>query len=306
MKIIHIYKSKCHSILFFTIKDYNQMQTFWGYSIVLSATAQLSTPPKLWVKTQGQGDSAVLCLHGFSGSHTNWRRLSQAIEQTHQVIRFDAKGHGKSQNFIRAEDFYLETILDDIKNLIDEHAPQGKAILCGLSMGAVLSLCVADKYPDSVKGLILSGYPCPNEFSQSIQGNAIDFANAIDLHGLEAAGERFVWGKDQLFTPEDRKMIRLGFLEHSPIGLSHTLRYAMATFPTGDALIQKIEKIQVPTLLIAGSQDQGAINISQTMFDRIKSPKQLVIIPDGGHLVNLDSAMAYNEAVIRFLKTHQL
>lgn|GEM_PF-3427727 len=53
---------------------------------------------------------------------------------------------------------------DDLIALMN-HLNIENALICGLSMGAHISLQTAIRYPERVKGLILIGTPCSNTFN---------------------------------------------------------------------------------------------------------------------------------------------
>ena len=60
-----------------------------------------------------------------------------------------------------------------------------------------------------------------------------------------------------------------------------------------------LEGIEVPTLVIAGQED-GALPACHFIHEKIKGSK-LVVIPEAGHLSNLDQPVAFNHAVLEYL-----
>jgi pimeloyl-ACP methyl ester carboxylesterase len=65
-----------------------------------------------------------------------------------------------------------------------------------------------------------------------------------------------------------------------------------------------LEAIRVPTLLLAGEQDQNAPPaVMQKMADHITG-SQLVTLPGVGHLQNLEAPDAFDAAVLDFLAQH--
>ncbi len=66
----------------------------------------------------------------------------------------------------------------------------------------------------------------------------------------------------------------------------------------------ELEAIAVPTLLVFGEHDRLTTKeIGQDMADRIKD-SEYVLIPNSGHLVNLEQPEPFEAAVASFLAKH--
>jgi pimeloyl-ACP methyl ester carboxylesterase len=66
------------------------------------------------------------------------------------------------------------------------------------------------------------------------------------------------------------------------------------------AVIDSLPTIAVPTLVIAGANDQPFLNATDYMAAKIPGAQKL-IVPHAGHAVNLDQPEAFNAAVSGFL-----
>jgi pimeloyl-ACP methyl ester carboxylesterase len=85
------------------------------------------------------------------------------------------------------------------------------------------------------------------------------------------------------------------YLALNPVGYAHSTRMILnAVF---DASL--LEGIKAPTLVLAG-QDDGALPACCFIHERIKG-SQIVVLPDAGHLSNLDQPVAFNHAVLEYL-----
>ena len=65
-------------------------------------------------------------------------------------------------------------------------------------------------------------------------------------------------------------------------------------------VIESLEHINVPTLVLVGENDAPFINASQYMAKKIPNASY-VVVPDAGHAANLDQPVAFNAAVETFL-----
>jgi len=250
---------------------------------------------------RGEGPCIIL-LHGLTGSTLNWNKLTRELVPSYKTVAFDFLGHAKSEAPTEPAAYAIDAILEDIDHIVETEAG-GKAILCGLSMGAAAMLLYTLRYPDKVKGLILTSFP-PGKTAPGISSFAIPFANLILEKGLEVAGERFVWGPSSPFEPNEAQLIKQGFLMHKhPHGLALCMREFLAQIPEQQEILSRLKHCSLPLLLIAGERDQPSLAYSQAIHEALpKESHQFVIIHNGGHLVNIDSHKRYNEAVLQFLK----
>jgi 3-oxoadipate enol-lactonase len=152
-------------------------------------------------------------------------------------------------------------------------------------------------HPDRVSALVLASFPRsaddPNHRSW-----ALSFADAIERDGLEAAGEAHAWGEGSRFEPRAAALVRLGFLEHAPHALAHTLRELIAPQPSIASLAPELRQLRVPALILAGSQDSGSLEACQALAAGLPQA-ELVVIAGGGHLVNLSNPAEFNQALGR-------
>lgn len=254
----------------------------------------------LYLEIKGTGPSLLL-LHGFSGSARNWRGLVRAIDHQWQTLCYDLPGHARSPAPHNPAAYHLNAQLKLIDQLLTEKA-QLPGVIGGLSMGAGLAFHYALQHPEKLRGLILVSFPSGSRYPGGIQHYTQIFADAIEKDGLEKAGEQFVWNIEPGFGQRDRTLIRLGFLEHPAHGLSLSLRYLLGQYPEGEQLLQLAENIKIPTLIIAGSLDTPALEVSQQLATRMPHAR-LEIIENGGHLVNIDSLKIFNAKIIDFLNS---
>ncbi|MGW7249747.1 alpha/beta fold hydrolase [Streptomyces decoyicus] len=105
---------------------------------------------RLWAERSGTGTPVVL-LHGAGMDSRLWDAIVPALARHHDVIRYDARGLGRStppdQMFCDIED--LGAVLD--------YFGLHTAALVGLSMGGETSLDFALAHPERVSALGLVG-----------------------------------------------------------------------------------------------------------------------------------------------------
>ncbi|MDA0225577.1 MAG: alpha/beta fold hydrolase, partial [Proteobacteria bacterium] len=100
----------------------------------------------------GAGDPALVFVHGFACSHSDWAAQVPHFAPTRAVLACDLRGHGATPG--RAEECTLENYGADVAALVSALALK-RAVLVGHSMGCRVVLEAARAAPDRVAGLVL-------------------------------------------------------------------------------------------------------------------------------------------------------
>jgi len=121
-----------------------------------------------------EGEAATLVLlHGLHG-HLGWWNWFQTapLSQHVRVITMDQRGHGRSSKpaAFQAGGYTIPQLAADVLGLLDVLAV-GPVVLCGASMGGMVSLQCALSAPERVRGLVLvDSYPrTPVVIQEAIQ-----------------------------------------------------------------------------------------------------------------------------------------
>lgn len=105
---------------------------------------------RLWAEHSGSGSPVVL-LHGAGMDSRLWDDVAPRLARHHQVIRFDARGLGRSTT---PEQPFSD--VDDLRTVLD-HFGLHRAALVGLSMGGETALDFALAHPERIEALGLVG-----------------------------------------------------------------------------------------------------------------------------------------------------
>ena len=100
---------------------------------------------------EGKGKN-VLCIHGISGSCRCWDHIAEALSPQHHVLAMDLRGRGFSQK--PASGYSVSHHCRDIHALL-KHENIDQIVLLGHSLGALIGLEFAAKFPEAVDLLIL-------------------------------------------------------------------------------------------------------------------------------------------------------
>lgn len=256
----------------------------------------MTEPASLHVERSGTGPTLVLA-HGFAGSARNFRPQARAFAARVQTVLYDMRGHARSAAPQDPFAYSEAALVSDFGSVVEQAG--GAQVVGGLSLGAYTALLYALSAPSPLQGLLLSAFPSGGENGFRSRWSR-DFAEAIERDGLEAAGERFVWGETSRFDPKGAALIRQGFLEHPPHALAALLRNVLSHLKTPDELAERLRAFSIPTLVIVGSEDQDSLGPSQRLAELLPNA-ELVVVPGAGHVVNLAAPAAFNEALAKLL-----
>jgi pimeloyl-ACP methyl ester carboxylesterase len=165
---------------------------------------------------------------------------------------------------------------------------ESQAVLVGHSLGGFASLRFYLDHPDMVRALVLFGSG-PGYRDPEARGKwnemAERFANSVETKGLgilQKAG------------------LEVSSAKHSSAtGLAHAGRKMLAQFDS--RVMDAITHINVPTLVIVGSEDKPFLGSSEYMAKKI-SGARLVKIDGAGHAANMEKPDEFNAALLDFLE----
>ena len=238
----------------------------------------------------------LLFIHGFPFDRTMWRSQIAGLQLTCRVIAPDLRGFGHSTD-TDGEAVSMETYAEDLRALLDSLNVK-QAVLAGLSMGGYIALAFLAQYADRVKGLILANTRATPDSETARQGR-LNTANTVATSSSTSTVVESMAPKmlGPTAKPETAVAVRSMMAGQRSLGVTSALR-GMAARPDRLALLPFIK---VPTLIISGSAD-GLIPVSDSEAMQTAIPEsRLIIIPEAGHLSNLEKADAFNDAVREFI-----
>jgi pimeloyl-ACP methyl ester carboxylesterase len=207
---------------------------------------------RLYVERSGEGAPVVL-LHGLTATHRYVVMGSRSLQRAgHDVVAYDARGHGASDPAPSPEAYTYADLADDLLGVLDD-AGLERAVLAGASMGAHTAVRLALEHPERVAGLAIV---TPAYDPEDWPGNLARWDALSD--GLRTGGvEGFVkaYGKSDPPTPEKWKATlqtvlrqRLSAHEHQD-ALADALRAVPRSRPFETR--EQLKDIACPTVVVA-------------------------------------------------------
>ena len=107
---------------------------------------------KLRLQYGKEREKTVLCVHGISASCRCWDNIAEALTLQHSVLAMDLRGRGLSEK--PASGYSVSHHCRDIDALL-KHQNINQVIILGHSLGALIGLELAARFPGKVERLIL-------------------------------------------------------------------------------------------------------------------------------------------------------
>jgi long-chain acyl-CoA synthetase len=221
---------------------------------------------------------ALVLVHGYGGSATQWKYQLQTFGQTVRVIAPDLRGHGQSDDPADLP-CDMESLVDDLELVIEGLDVPRPFYLLAHSFGGAVATEYVLRHPDQVDGLVLIGVP-----SRFIVRDIV---------------RRLMLIPDPLFSAIAR-LINVALYAPQRT-LKRMLHNALTTWK-GQA---SLEQLRVPTLVVMGHRDTVFLREHYEDVSRSIPGSQQVVIPVSAHLVQLERPDAVNRAIRRFIEARQ-
>ena len=238
----------------------------------------------------------VLFVHGFPLDGTLWQPQLDGLSDEYRVIVPDLRGFGGSTVSLAMT---MEQYADDLQVLLDELGID-EVVLAGLSMGGYIALAFCRLTPNRLRGLVLVDTR-PQADSDEARANRTATGKRVMAHGAAALADSML---DRLLSPATFKdqpdlvsTVRDMMARQSAFGIVAAL-YGMSERPDSRPTLGDIS---VPTLVMVGVDDViTPVAEAESMVEAVPG-SELVVIPDAGHLSNLEQPQAFNQALREFL-----
>ena len=220
---------------------------------------------------EGEGKTIVF-VHGLSDSLVYWKVLSENLKKDYQTLIYDLRGHGESTDDDRNTtiDVYQEDLYQLLNALNIEDA-----VFIGLSLGGNVILDLAVNHPEMVKGLIvMSSFP---EHDEKLKKIFNDFDNAIDQGFVEFFDTILPYTLTDDLLEEHKELLENVKHEAAKTANIEGIKKGINA-GYGFNLTDKLNEINVPTLVIAGEEDNLTnLEIQEKINDNIENAEMIVL-----------------------------
>lgn len=228
----------------------------------------------------------IVLLHGLGMGHRIWQPQWVMLNEHFHLLAPDLPGFAGS---VACGPFTITRAATAVIDLV-ETACRHPVHLCGLSLGAMVALQVALDAPDRVASLMLSGG----------QVRSPSFLLGVQRLLMSVLPEKGLLARLSDFVPPGHADLRRAAREDGQRlgkrGLLHAMREAGQVRFRGN-----LSRIHTPTLVLCGRKDRWNLKAAQELARDIPGAT-LCIIPDAGHIWNLEMPDLFTRMVRAFVQ----
>jgi pimeloyl-ACP methyl ester carboxylesterase len=266
---------------------------------------------------QGDQTPPLILLHGFGAAIAHWRHNLPILSETHTVYALDLLGFGASRKAATrySMTFWSNQVYEFWRTVIGS-----PAILVGNSLGSLVALVAAARYPEMAHGLILINLPDVSARSELLPKPA-----QTVVRGIESVFTA-PWLLRGLFPllrsrPVIRRWAKIAYPNVS--ALDEELVKILTTPPQDEfasdafvALVQStldprfapsakklLPDLDIPILLLWGERDRMIPPSLARSFVDLNPHLKLVMLPQLGHCPHDESPEQFHQVVLPWLET---
>lgn len=259
---------------------------------------------QLYYEVAGSGNT-VLFIHAGVADCNMWNEQFNFFSQFYRVIRYDARGFGKSRT--ETTEFSNRQDILDLFN----HLQVDKACIIGISRGGQIAIDFTLEYPERVVALIavapgISGFEYQPEESDESRHEFELFTRMDELWENKAFDELadlqvHVWA-DGPSQPVGRASAEVRDYMRKTIRANLTRQDGVATpLPLNPLAASRLGEIKVPALVLIGEYDtSNALAIADKIEREVPNARK-VDFPGAAHMIPMEQGSTFNEIVLSFL-----
>jgi 3-oxoadipate enol-lactonase len=255
---------------------------------------------ELYVERAGEGPAVVL-LHAGALDASMWDSQIAALVEGHTVVRFDARGHGRSST--PTADWHPD---DDLLAVLDAMELE-RATLVGNSFGAATAVDFALTRPERVRSLVLVGpginpMRFEDPFVLRLHQAQADAIAALDADAYIEAFLRFGVDGPQR-TPEQAPAAVREACREMALRTVHNHRASVGRMLGRDAA-DRLEEVTAPVLLVAGELEMPDVLRVVADAHRRMPRAERTDVPAVGHMVSMEQPDVFDRVLLAHLAQH--
>lgn len=229
----------------------------------------------------GYGEPIVFLHTGLQTGMTDFEEQRDYFQSRFKVILPDLRGHGKSKSLELTN--YYEDSASDLKDTLD-HLGVESAHIVGCSIGALVGLFFAKRFPGKLKTLTLSGMMAEKP------------DNWWEIHRNMVVQQSSLWENEQVVAYFDQ-LHGDGWREL--INLSAEVD----SYPFEET--SDLGGLEMPTMFMVGEKNENEVK-GAIIVPLSNKHIHVSVIPFAGHLVHSEQPEVYNQILNGFLRKYSV
>ncbi|QEQ01933.1 alpha/beta fold hydrolase [Thermosynechococcus sp. B0] len=266
------------------------------------------------------GGSPVILLHGFGASLGHWRYNLRLLGEHQPTYALDLMGLGAAEKPIAAygAEFWAAQVHAFWQKIVGQ-----PAVIVGNSIGALIALTCAYRYPQMAAGVVMLSLPDPAVREELIPRAIAPLVSGIEqiftapwlLRTLFYAIRRpFIvkrWAQLAYANPDcvDDELLEILLTPAYDDGSDRAfvqITRAMSRTDFGPSAKTMLKTVSQPLLLIWGKQDRFIPPALSQRFQQAQPRMQVVELDQTGHCPHDEQPDRVNGLILDWLRSHRL
>ena len=262
---------------------------------------------RLYYEETGAG-TPIVFVHEFADDYRGYEGQMRYFGRRYHSIAYNARGYPPSDVPEEPARYSQDRARDDILSVLDALTIE-KAHIVGISMGGFATLHFGLAYPERALSLVVAGcgYGAQPGKRQQFHDETAKTIAQIEGQGMSVAAKTYSLGPSRVqFQNKDPRgwgEFAANLAGHSTKGSALTMRGVQARRPSLWDLTDGMRKLEVPTLVMTGDEDDPCLEPGLLMKRTIPTAA-LVVFPNTGHALNLEEPDFFNRSLDDFF--HQV
>ena len=254
--------------------------------------------------------------YGLICNFAHWREQIPFFEaKGYKLLLHDYRGHFNSSGDENIENCTFDNFTNDLHELIQSLKIK-KSIMLGHSMGVNVTMEYAKRFPKELTAMVLiSGSVIPPQ-DVMFDTNLMDLALPYFKMFTETFPDIFktLWENSYMIPPL-RLMIRDGGFNTKKVPMEFVEIYMKKIGELNSGLffqlfeemhdhdiINHIEKLKTPALIIGGDKDKVIPNYLQNILKKYLPDSEIYVVKDGSHVPQVDFPELINSRIFRYME----
>jgi pimeloyl-ACP methyl ester carboxylesterase len=250
---------------------------------------------KVHYDSYGQGDEAVVFIHGWTCDSTFWKAQAPIYEKRRSLL-VDLPGHGLSD---KPEIPYTMEMFARAVDAVLTDANVRKATLVGHSMGTPVAVQFLRLHPEKVAGLVIvDGFipqPPKDEAEREKQkAQSAERVKAYRAPDYESVARRML---DFMFTKQTNPALRKSIETKMLSAPQYVMASAMEGMAAMAPLTESYPRLPVGAVMVKRGNSTGYQKFLKDHFDLVGYRE----FDDAGHFLMMEQPEKFNAILLQFL-----
>jgi pimeloyl-ACP methyl ester carboxylesterase len=246
----------------------------------------------------------LLLVHGFPLNAEMWRPQLERVPDNWRFIAPDLRGFGRSAAEMETEPgaMTMAEYADDLVELLDA-LEIDRAVVGGLSMGGYVTFALFRRAAERFSGLVLADTRPQPDAPEGRQARRA-MSELVRRSGPAPIADQMMPKLLGPTTQQERPAladdVRRLITSNSIAGIDAAI-HAMMSRPDSTP---DLARVAAPTLVVVGEEDVVTPVADSRLLSRAIPRSRLVVLPQAGHLSNLEAPDEFSRAVEDFLTSN--